>query len=173
MLHDLADDDWVLQPALAPALDAMAAHALVFDALVKPRHLAGVQALAQRHPALRIVVDHGAKPDIVARQWQPWADDMAALAALPNVVCKLSGLLTEAGATPPRGVARAWCDHLLALFGPQRLLWGSDWPVLELAAGYGDWWNDTQAVLAHLSDADRRAVLGANACRVYGIDLRR
>jgi L-fuconolactonase len=171
MLHDLADDDWVLQPALAPAIDAMAAHGLVFDALVKPRHLPRVRALAQRHPALRIVVDHGAKPDIAARQWQPWADDIAALAALPNVVCKLSGLLTEAGAAPARGAAHAWCDHLLAQFGPQRLLWGSDWPVLELAARYDDWWHDTQDALAPLSADDRSAVLGTNACRVYGVAL--
>ena len=171
MLHDIADDDWVLQPALVPALDAMATHGLVFDALIRPRHLPRVQTLARRHPALRIVIDHGAKPDIAARQWQPWADEIAALASLPNVACKLSGLLTEAGATPARGAARAWCDHLLALFGPQRLLWGSDWPVLELAARYDDWWHDTQAVLAPLSDADRHAVLGANACRVYGVAL--
>jgi L-fuconolactonase len=173
MLHDIADADWVLQPRLTPALDAMAAHGLVFDALVKPPHLPRVQALAQRHPTLDIVVDHGAKPDIAARQWQPWADDLAALAVLPNVVCKLSGLLTEAGPAPTHGAARAWCEHLLQVFGPQRLLWGSDWPVLELAASYDDWWQDTQAVLAGLPGAERRAVLGDNACRVYRVTAQR
>ena len=169
MLHDIADADWVLQPALAPALDAMAEHRLVFDALVRPQHLPRVRGLAQRHPRLCIVVDHGAKPEIGAGRWQPWADEIAALAALPNVACKLSGLLTEAGATPARGAAQAWAEHLLHAFGNQRLLWGSDWPVLELAARYADWWHDTQTVLARLAHADRRAVLGDNACRVYGV----
>jgi L-fuconolactonase len=169
MLHDIADADWVLQSALAPALDAMAEHRLVFDALVRPQHLPRVRRLAQRHPRLRIVVDHGAKPEIAAGRWQPWADEIAALAALPNVACKLSGLLTEAGATPARGAARAWSEQLLRVFGSQRLLWGSDWPVLELAARYGDWWHDTQAVLESLADGDRREVLGDNACRLYGV----
>jgi len=169
MLHDIADADWVLQSALAPALDAMAEHRLVFDALLRPQHLPRVRRLAQRHPRLRIVVDHGAKPEIAAGRWQPWADEITALAALPNVACKLSGLLTEAGATPARGAARAWSAQLLQVFGSQRLLWGSDWPVLELAARYGDWWHDTQAVLESLADADRRAVLGDNACHVYGV----
>lgn len=172
MLQDIADPDWIGQPRLAPALDAMAAHGLVFDALVKPLHLPRLVALSRRHPALRIVIDHGAKPDIASRQWQPWASDLQALAERPGVVCKLSGLLTEAGARPARGAARAWCEHLLHCFGPQRVLWGSDWPVLELAATYRDWWGDTQAVLAPLSPEDRRAVLGGNACRVYGVALR-
>lgn len=169
MLQDIADVRWILQPALAPALDAMAAQGLVFDALVKPPHLPHVAELARRHAALTIVIDHGAKPDIGARQWQPWADAMGDLAALPNVVCKLSGLLTEAGPAPPRGAARAWSEHLLRSFGVQRLLWGSDWPVLELAASYADWWDDTQALLAPLTPDERAAVLGGNARRVYGV----
>jgi L-fuconolactonase len=169
MLQDIADLDWILQPALAPALEAIAARGLVFDALVKPVHLPRVLALSRRHPGLRIVIDHGAKPDIAARQWEPWASEIQALAERHNVVCKMSGLLTEAGPRPPRNAARAWCDHLLRCFGPQRVLWGSDWPVLELAASYGDWWQDTQAVLESLSAEDRQAVLGGNACRVYQV----
>ena len=169
MLQDIADADWILQPALAPALDAIAAHGLVFDALVKPLHLPRIEALARRHPALAIVIDHGAKPDIAACEWQPWADAITALSALPNIACKLSGLLTEAGPRPPRGAARRWCDHLLQAFGPQRLLWGSDWPVLELAASYRDWWDDTRSLLAGLSPDERAAVLGGNARRVYGV----
>ena len=172
MLQDIADPDWILQPRLGPALDAMAAQGLVFDALVKPVHLPRVLALSQRHPALRIVVDHGAKPDIASNQWEPWASGITALAHRPNVVCKLSGLLTEAGPQPPRGVARRWCEHLLHRFGPQRLLWGSDWPVLELAASYRDWWQDTQDLLATLPGDERAAVLGGNACRVYRLVLR-
>jgi L-fuconolactonase len=167
MLQDIADADWMLQPALAPALDAMAAHGLVFDALVKPAHLPRLRVLCERHPGLRVVIDHGAKPDIAGAQWQPWADDLQRLARETSALCKLSGLLTEAGPRPAHDAARRWAEHLLDTFGPQRLLWGSDWPVLELAATYRDWWDQTQALLAPLSESARRAVLGANATRIY------
>jgi L-fuconolactonase len=176
MLQDIAQTDWLLQPALEPALAAMAETGLVFDALVQPRHLPLLPAFCARHPRLQVVIDHGAKPAIAQPQWQPWADDLARIARETTAVCKLSGLLTEAGARPARGAARSnvergaarrWADHLLATFGPQRLLWGSDWPVLELAAGYADWWDDTQAQLAHLSEPDRAAILGGNAARIY------
>lgn len=167
MLQDIAQTDWLLQPALDPALDAMAAAGLVFDALVQPRHLPLLPAFCARHARLQVVIDHGAKPAIAQVQWQPWADDLARIARETTAVCKLSGLLTEAGVQPGRGAARRWADHLLASFGPQRLLWGSDWPVLELAAGYADWWGDTQAQLAPLPAADRAAILGGNAVRIY------
>jgi len=168
MLHDIADPDWILQPALTPALRAMAHAGLVFDALVRPIHLPRIAELARRHPGLVIVVDHGAKPDIAGASWQPWADDLAAVAAQPNTVCKLSGLLTEAGPAPRADAARRWARQVLATFGPERVLWGSDWPVLELAAFYADWWQETNLLLDSLSPAQRAAVLGNNALRVYG-----
>jgi L-fuconolactonase len=167
MLQDIDDPDWILHPSLAPALDAIATSGLVFDALVTPRHLSRVLALCARHPALRVVIDHGAKPDIAHGRWQPWAEDLARVAKETSAVCKLSGLLTEAGPQPVRGAARRWAQHLLDCFGPQRVLWGSDWPVLELAASYRDWWDDTQALLAPLNASERSAVLGGNAVRVY------
>jgi L-fuconolactonase len=167
MLQDIDDPDWILQPALAPALDAMAEHGLVFDALVKPLHLPRVLALCARHATLPVVIDHGAKPDITQAQWQPWAEDLARIARETSAVCKLSGLLTEAGPQPARGAAQRWGRHVLDCFGPPRALWGSDWPVLELAASYRDWWNDTQALLAPLNATEKSAVLGGNAIRVY------
>jgi L-fuconolactonase len=169
MLQDIADPDWILQPALGPALAAMADASLAFEALVKPVHLPRLLVLCERHPALRIVLDHGAKPDIAGGAWEPWASGIERLARETPVTCKLSGLLTEAGAQPPRGAAQRWAEHLLDCFGPMRLLWGSDWPVLELAARYGDWWDDVQALLAPLSDGERAAVLGENARRVYRV----
>ena len=167
MLQDIAATDWLLQPALAPALDAMADAGLVFDALVQPRHLPHLPAFCARHPRLQVVVDHGAKPAIGQAQWQPWADGIARVARETGAACKLSGLLTEAGPNPPRGAARRWADHLLDCFGADRLLWGSDWPVLELAAGYAGWWADTQAQLAPLPADGRAAILGGNAARIY------
>jgi L-fuconolactonase len=113
------------------------------------------------------VVDHGGKPDIARAEWEPWASDMARLARETTAVCKLSGLLTEAGPRPAARAARRWARHLLDTFGPQRLLWGSDWPVLELAATYRDWWSEVQELLAPLDAAGHAGVLGGNACRVY------
>jgi L-fuconolactonase len=171
MLQDLADDDWIADPATAPAAEAMARHGLVFDALVLPRQLPALRVFAARHPALAIVIDHAAKPAIASGATQPWRDDLARLAAFPQVRCKLSGLLTEAG-------DRAQPEHLLPyvqalwdLFGPSRLLWGSDWPVLRLAGDYADWLATTAALLATVdppaTEAQRAAVLGANAAALY------
>ena len=167
MLQDIDDPGWILQPALRPALEAIAERDLVFDALVKPVHLPHVLALCERHPALRVVIDHGAKPDIAGGRWEPWASDIARVARETQAVCKLSGLLTEAGPAPARGAARRWAMHLLEVFAPQRLLWGSDWPVLELAASYRDWWEDAQTMLGGLDETERAAVMGGNARRVY------
>lgn len=167
MLQDIADPDWILQPALTPCLRAMAEHGLVFDALVQPRHLPRLLALHQRHPALRVVIDHAAKPDIARGQWQPWAEDMARLARETPWACKLSGLLTECGPAPRPDAARRWARHVLDHFGPTRVVWGSDWPVLQLASDYTPWWQETQALLAHLSPDERAAVLGGNARRLY------
>lgn len=168
MLQDLPDPDWILRPSLVPALDAMAEVGLVFDALVRPRQLRVVVTLAARHPRLAIVLDHAGKPSI-GSDLAGWRADVAALAARPNVSCKLSGLLTEA---PPAADAAALApvvEHLLDVFGPERLIWGSDWPVLTLAADYGRWAAITGALLAALPDASRDAVLGGNAARVYGL----
>jgi len=169
MLQDLPDDDWILQPALTPAIEAMIAHGLCFDALVKPQHLPHFLRFAERHPALRIVIDHAAKPGIARGELDPWRTRIAALAELPNASCKLSGLLTEAGARWHPDDLRPYVEHLLATFGPQRLLWGSDWPVVGLAADYSRWFNLADS-LAGLAGDERAALFGGNAVRVYGIE---
>jgi L-fuconolactonase len=167
MLHDLPDPLWMLQPALAPALRAMVEHGLAFDALVRPVHLAPLLTLCRQHPQLPVVIDHGAKPEIAASMWHPWADGLVQIARETQAVCKLSGLLTEAGPSPAPAAIRPWARHLLASFGAERVLWGSDWPVLELAASYGAWWAETQTVLSGLDPDARAAVLGGTARRVY------
>lgn len=167
MLQDMVDAEWILQPALAPALQAMADNGLVFDALVKPAHLAHILTLAGRHPDLRIVIDHAGKPGIAAGQWQPWADGMARLASQTGVFCKLSGLLTEAGPAPAPGTVQPWAAHVLACFGTDRLVWGSDWPVLELAGTYSQWLDETRQLLAGLNPQAQAAVMGGNARRLY------
>lgn len=167
MLQDIDDARWILQPALAPALRAMSDCGLVFDALVKPIHLPHILTLAGHYPDLRLVIDHAAKPDIAAGEWQPWADAMARLASQTGAMCKLSGLMTEAGPTPAPGAVRRWAEHVLDCFGASRVVWGSDWPVLELSGNYGQWWGETQRLLEHLGAQERVAILGENARSLY------
>ncbi|HTB43443.1 MAG TPA: amidohydrolase family protein [Acetobacteraceae bacterium] len=167
MLHDILDNDWILRPAVQPALGEIAARGLAFDALIRPPHLPVVLELARRLPALRIVIDHGAKPDIAGGGLQPWAADIARVAAETQAVCKLSGLVTEAA--PDWSVAdlRPYVEHLLDVFGPQRLMWGSDWPVVELGGGYRRWRDASLELLRDLPDASRDAVLGGTAVAIY------
>lgn len=167
MVQDIADDDWLVRTDLTAAFRTLAERQLVFDALVFPRHLSRLLVVADRHPDLAIVVDHGAKPFIRDGLLDPWRADMAAVAARPNIVCKLSGLVTEARPDWTVGDLHPYVGHLLEVFGPTRVLWGSDWPVVNLAGGYDRWREATLALLASLSAAERAAVLGGNAARIY------
>ncbi|MEO8857584.1 MAG: amidohydrolase family protein [Burkholderiaceae bacterium] len=139
MLQDIANPDWILQEALQPALDAMRSSDLTLDALVKPLQLPRIEQLALRNPGLRIVIDHAGKPDIARGQWNDWASSLERLARLPEVFCKLSGLWTEAAPGASAAMLAPYVDHVLACFCPQRTLWGSDWPVLEMASTYPRW----------------------------------
>ena len=139
MLQNLPDDEWILDPKLDPAVEAMIAHRLSFDALVFTRHLPHLRAFAERHPELPIVIDHAAKPPVGKLRLEPWRSEVAAMAALPNVWCKLSGLFTEMKPGQDGSVCMPYVDQLMNVFGPSRLMWGSDWPVLQLAGSYADW----------------------------------
>ncbi len=169
MLQDIPDDDWIANPELAPAIDALLAHDLAFDALIFARHVVPFETFATRFPTLRIVVDHGAKPPIRDGRagWQPWADGIARLARLPNLHCKLSGLATEASADWTVDTLQPYVDHLLACFGAERLMWGSDWPVLNLNGDYAQWHAATDRLLRALPASQRDAIFGANAAAFY------
>lgn len=171
MLQDLPDRHWIESSALASGVEAMLAHGLCFDALVLPCHLEPLLNFARRYPDLPIVIDHAAKPLIADGEFEPWLSDMAQLAALPQVHCKLSGLLTEARPHADAEALRPYVEAVLALFGPARVLWGSDWPVLRLASDYGRWLAISETLLAGLSAAQRAAVLGRNAMRFYRLDV--
>ena len=169
MLQDEAEERWIDDAALAPAVAAMLRHGLSFDGLVLPRHLPALLAFAQRYPDLPIVIDHGAKPAIAAGEMEPWRRDIAALARLPQVHCKLSGLVTEAGEAWNVERLRPYADHILQAFGPRRVIWGSDWPVLQLAADYAQWISASESLLAGLDSAARDDIFGLNALRFYRI----
>jgi L-fuconolactonase len=169
MFQDLPDDDWIANPDLTPAVEALIAYDLAFDALIFTRHVDAFETFASRFPTLRIVIDHGAKPPIRDGRsgWQSWADGITRLANLPHVHCKLSGLATEAAPGWTEATLQPYVDHLLQSFGPARLMWGSDWPVLNLNGDYLLWHSVANTLLAELSDAERDAVFGANAAAFY------
>jgi L-fuconolactonase len=169
-VHDEPDPDWLLRDQVVDGLAAVAAAGLVYDLLVRERELPAARAVAQRLPGLTLVVDHLAKPRIREAAMDPWAGELAALARHPNVACKLSGLVTEAdwdAWTPTQLVP--YVRHAVDVFGPERLLFGSDWPVCLLAAGYGEVVAATAEALdrAGIGPAERDLVLGANARRLY------
>lgn len=167
MLHDLDDPDWITRPELAPAIAAMTEASLVFDALVRPQHLPALTRFARRHPDLSIVVDHGGKPAIARGIWGDWARDLAMLAGLPQVTCKLSGLVTEAGRDWTPAQIQPVIAHLLSCFGADRLLFGSDWPVCLLAADYAAWHDLALAALRDLMPPEHARVFGGNARKIY------
>jgi len=169
MLQSIDDSDWILRPEIAPSIEAMLAHGLRFDALIQPRHLVPLHRFAKRWPELPIVIDHAAKPFAARGELDPWRDDIAALAALPNLYCKLSGLRTEQAAGQPAGDLAPYVAHLVDLF-PARLMWGSDWPVL-LHAGdsYADWVRIALDLAAPSSPAAKSDLFERVAAAFYGI----
>jgi len=167
MVQDIGDDDWLLGSALAPQLAAMARNRLVFDALVLPRHLPKLLQVIGKHPDLTFVLDHCGKPQLATGEIAMWQRDIVLLAEHPNIVCKLSGLVTEAAPDWQIADLRQAADHVLACFGPRRLLWGSDWPVVNLAGGYARWFAAAEALLADLSADEKADIFGGNAARIY------
>jgi L-fuconolactonase len=167
MLQDLPDPAWIATAAIGPAVQTLVRLGLCFDALVKTAHLPHLLDFARRHPALPIVIDHAAKPDMAHHELVAWRALLAPLAALPQVHCKLSGLVTEIGPAWQIDTLRPYTDAVLDLFGPQRVMWGSDWPVLNLAADYARWSETTHALMQGLDEDARAAVLGGNAVRFY------
>lgn len=167
MLQSIKDTDWLLRGELTPAIQAMVDHRLRLDALIQPRHLPMLARFAERWPALPIVIDHAAKPYAAQRELDPWRTDIAALADM-GLWCKLSGLRTEQAAGQPAEALRPYVDHLLACFG-DRLMWGSDWPVLCLSGdSYCDWYEDALRLTGLSGERQARLFAGA-ATQFYAL----
>jgi L-fucono-1,5-lactonase len=169
MIQDIPDPEWMLRATIAPAVARLQNKGLCFDALVKPRHLEPLRRFLLLYPDLDIVVDHGAKPDIAHGQYEDWARQMRAVAADPRVHCKISGLVTEAAADWRPGDLTRYLDLLLEAFGPARLMWGSDWPVVDLAGGYERWRTAALDYFDRLGEEERTAILGGTATVFYGL----
>ncbi|THA77423.1 amidohydrolase [Streptomyces sp. A0642] len=165
-----ADPRWLLRPDVQRSLAAVAGAGLVYDLVVQPHQLPAAVRAAELLPGLTFVLDHAGKPPVAAGRTHPWAVHLRALAALPNTVCKLSGLVTEAD--PHDWTVedlRPYAATVLDAFGPGRLMFGSDWPVCRLAATYTEVVETALLLLDGLADDERDAVLATTAERVYGL----
>ena len=177
MIQDLPDSAWMLRPSLGPAIAALSSSGLAFDALVRMDHLPHLHAFLRRYPELRVVVDHAAKPVVACgmRPWLAfgaWRNHMEAIASESTAYCKLSGLVTEADGEWSTAELRPYFDALLETFGPRRLIWGSDWPVVDLAGGFEPWWRATIELVGGLAPEEQWAILGGNAADFYRLRTR-
>ena len=168
-VHDEPDVDWLLRPDVQRGLAAVAEAGLAYDLLTKTPQLPAAIRTARNLPQLTFVLDHNSKP-VIGEPLDPWATQLRELAALPNVTCKLSGMVTEApwSAWKPADL-QPYADVVLSVFGPDRVMFGSDWPVCLLAATYADVVQTAETLTAGLSTPDHEAVFGATATRVYNL----
>ena len=165
-------EGYCLQPAFVDGVKATATHGLTFDLCVTEEQLPDALRLVQQCPDTQFVLDHCGKPAIRANAMHEWATNVAALATCANVVCKVSGLLTEANDTQRTlDVLRPYLDHVLGCFGAGRLLYGSDWPVLTLAGGTASWRGIVDEFTAAWADEDRDGFYAGNAVRTYGLEI--
>jgi L-fuconolactonase len=170
IVHDEPDLRWLLRGDVVNGLRELARRGIPYDLLLRPAHLPLIPELADRVPGLQMVIDHIAKPEIASHAMEPWARDMEMVAKIPGMHCKLSGIITEADhATWSAADLRPYVQHVLGLFDPDRLMFGSDWPVCLLA---GSW----KQVLAAFTQAcgalprdDREKILGGTAEKFYGL----
>jgi L-fuconolactonase len=168
LVHDEPDPEWLIRPDVERGLAAVADAGLAFDLLVRPRELPAALVAVDRHPDLSFVVDHLAKPSIAAGEMEPWASLLRPFGARPNVSAKLSGFVTEMDWT---GWSSAelipFVGFALEVFGPERLMFGSDWPVCLLAGSYEQVVSALLDALGDIPGADRATIFGKTAQRVY------
>lgn len=174
VVQDEADPAFLLTDAFVHGVRAVVGRGLCYDLLVNHAQLATVPAFLDRVGQGRFVLDHAAKPDIANGGWEPWADDLKAVARRPNIWCKVSGLLTQADHRHwrPEDMER-YLDHIFAQFGSERLIWGSDWPVCLLAAPYRAVHDMIADYVARQCPDAEAAIFGGNAVRAYALKARR
>jgi len=166
-VHDELDARWLLRDDVQRGLAAVCGAGLAYDLLVRTRELPAALETARRRPELRLVLDHVAKPPLASGELGTWAEGVESLSRLPNVTCKLSGLVTEAAPGWTADELVSCLRRALDWFGAERCLFGSDWPVCTLAADYGRVLGLVTAALAGASESERAAVLGRTAIETY------
>ncbi|MCO1594460.1 amidohydrolase family protein [Micromonospora sp. RHAY321] len=167
--QDEPDPDWLRRADVTRGIAAVGARGLPYDILVRAPQRPAALAAAQGLDGVRFVIDHAGKPGIAAGEWGSWASWITAMARCEGVVCKLSGLVTEAAGDWSAARIRPYAEHVLSAFGADRVLFGSDWPVCELHGRYADVLALTDDLLAGCTTSERAAVLGDTARRVYAL----
>ena len=169
MIQDLEDDTWMLRSKVRKNFRVLVEHDVAYDFLTHPRHLKHALEIIRTTPGLRCVIDHISKPHIKDGSLEPWREHLAAIAKHDNVYCKFSGLVTEADhANWTLEDLRPYAEHVVACFGMQRLMFGSDWPVCLLAASYDQVISTAEQLLEpHLNSDSKAAVFGGNAVTFY------
>ncbi len=167
MIQDLPDPEWMHRKYVQWGFEAVIDLDLTFDALGFPWHLDPFQRLFDKYPTMKTVIDHGMKPVIREGQFEPWASQMAKIAKTTPAFCKLSGLSNEAAADWTVETLRPYARHVIECFGPKRVMWGSNWPVLELMGQYDGWFSAAQDIVA---DKDKDQIFGKTAQSFYGIE---
>lgn len=174
MIQDIPDDDWMLREDVQWGFRAVMECGLRFEALGLPRHLENFLTILTRYPDMKAVIDHGMKPQIATpspEHFTAWVDGMARLASETSACCKFSGLITEASPGWTTDDLRPYVDHIITVFGADRVMWGSDWPVCRLAGEYGDWHDAAMQLTAECSAAEKAAIFGGTANRFYDLGL--
>jgi L-fuconolactonase len=166
-VQDEPDPDWLRRPDVLRGLHALADAGLAYDLIVRPHQLPAATYAASAVPELTFVLDHGGKPPIATGALAPWDADLRALADRPNVACKLSGLVTEAAPEATPGTFAPYADVMLDAFGPDRIMFGSDWPVCLLASDYAGVVELAATLVAGLDEPERAAVFATTAARIY------
>jgi L-fuconolactonase len=173
LIHNREDSDWLLRSDVDEGLSVLEEAGVTFDLVaVLPRHLELVPVLTARHPRLKIVIDHLGKPPIGRREAQPWWNLIQRAAENPLVHAKISGLYSSSDDSGAWTVdlVRPFVGRARAVFGAERLMYGSDWPISELAGGYERVWRGLSTILSEFDDDEQRQILGGTAQRFYGID---
>jgi L-fuconolactonase len=167
------DDEFILRSDFNAGIGALAGSGLIYDILIYERHLPAAMKFVDRHPGQIFVLDHLAKPRIKEQLLEPWRTNLFELAKRENVYCKLSGMVTEASRDNWSAAdLRPYIDAALEVFGPSRLMFGSDWPVCLLACSYQRWMETVTGFLRELSLAEQDLVFGGVACKVYSLSAR-
>ena len=169
MIHDIANENWMLNNGLELGLKHLIKNNLTFDALVRPKHLKNLYLFAKKYNDLPIVINHMAKPNILNQEIDEWQADMKKLSMLDNIYCKYSGIVTEIGADYNLEQIKPYTDFIFESFDTARIMWGSDWPVLTMAEKYENWFDIAHTLIPNLSNDEKMNVFLHTARNFYRI----
>lgn len=168
MLQDIPDPEWILTPAFSPIFEKLISLNLTFDALIKKEHIKHIVTLAETYSQLKIVIDHCAKPDIANDQFHAWAAEISYFKDLMNTFVKVSGLPTEANRSQQTPTSfQAYINHIHDVFGIERMMWGSDWPVVNINSSLGAWMTVVREHVKHLPTNEQDQLFRVTAEKFY------